>query len=41
MTSRSPSDTAFDKLLKGFEVVVHERALLEAEVVALRTANNH
>jgi hypothetical protein len=41
ITSRSPSDTAFNKLLKGFEVAVHQRALLEAEVVALRAKNNH
>jgi hypothetical protein len=40
-TSRSPSDTAFQQLLKGFEVAVHERAILQAEVAALRAENNH
>lgn len=34
--SRSPSDSAFAQLLKGFEQVVHKRAILAVENVALR-----
>ena len=37
--SKSPSDNAFNQLLKGFEVAVHERAILTAEVKELRAAN--
>ena len=37
--SKSPSDGAFNQLLKGFEVAVHERAILMAEVKELRAAN--
>jgi len=35
----SPSDPAFTQLLKGFESVVHERAILLAENAVLRTEN--
>lgn len=38
-TSKSPSDSAFQQLLKGFEVVVHERAILQVENAALRVEN--
>jgi hypothetical protein len=31
--------TEFQQLLKGFETAVHERALAQAEVAALRKAN--
>ena len=37
--SKSPSDSAFNQLLKGFEVAVHERAILIAENKELRAAN--
>jgi hypothetical protein len=35
----SPSDPAFNQLLKGFETVVHERAILLVENATLRTEN--
>ena len=38
-TTLSPSESAFTQLLKGFETVVHERAILQAENAALRTEN--
>jgi hypothetical protein len=38
-TTLSPSDPAFNQLLKGFETAVHERAILLAENAALRTEN--
>jgi hypothetical protein len=38
-TTHSPSDSAFNQLLKGFETVVHEKALLLVENGALRTEN--
>lgn len=38
-SSKSPSDSAFNQLLKGFESVVHERAILMAENEELRAAN--
>jgi hypothetical protein len=38
-TTLSPSNGAFDQLLKGFESVVHERAILLVENAALRTEN--
>ena len=38
-TTSSPSDQAFTQLLKGFETAVHERAILLAENVVLRTEN--
>jgi hypothetical protein len=37
--SRSPSDSAFQQLLKGFEKVVHERTILQVENTALRVEN--
>jgi hypothetical protein len=39
-TTLSPSDPAFNQLLKGFESVVHERAILLVENEALRAENN-
>ena len=38
-TSRSPTDRAFRQLLKGYEKVAHERAILEVENAALRAEN--
>ena len=38
-TTLSPSDPAFNQLLKGFESVVHERAILLVENEVLRTEN--
>ena len=35
----SPSDQPFNQLLKGFETVVHERAILLVENATLRTEN--
>jgi hypothetical protein len=40
-SSASSADQPFRQLLKGFENVVHEKALLLAEVAALRAENNH
>ena len=37
--SKSPSDTAFNQLLKGFEVAVYKRTVLIAEVKELRAIN--
>ena len=39
-TTVSPSEPPFQQLLKGFEVVVAERAILQAKVTLLR-AENH
>ena len=39
--SASSADKPFQQLLKGFENVVHEKALLIAEVAALRAENQH
>ena len=38
-TTLSPSDSAFNQLLKGFETIVHEKAILLVENAALRTEN--
>jgi hypothetical protein len=38
-TTLSPSDSAFTQLLKGFETVVHERAILQAKNAVLQTEN--
>jgi hypothetical protein len=38
--SHSPSEGAYRQLLKGFEVAIHERAILAKEVEALRAENN-
>ena len=40
-SSASSADKPFQQLLKGFESVVHEKALLEVEVAALRAENQH
>jgi hypothetical protein len=40
-SSASSADKPFQQLLKGFENVVHEKALLMAEVTALRAENQH
>jgi hypothetical protein len=37
--SRSPTEGAFQQLLKGYEKVVHERAILQVENAALRVEN--
>ena len=39
-TSCSPTDRAFGQLLKGFEKVVYEKAILEVEVTLVSTAAN-
>jgi hypothetical protein len=39
--SASSAEKPFQQLLKGFENVVHEKALLMAEVAALRAENQH
>ena len=38
-TSSSPSDLAFNQVLKGFETAVHDRAILLAENATLRAEN--
>ena len=38
-TTHSPSDSAFNQLLKGFETAVYDRAILLAENATLRTEN--
>ena len=38
-TTLSPLDPAFNQLLKGFETIVHEKAILLVENAALRTEN--
>jgi hypothetical protein len=40
-SSASLAEKPFQQLLKGFETVVHEKALLMAEVAALRAENQH
>jgi hypothetical protein len=40
-SSASSAEKPFQQLLKGFENVVHEKALLIAEVAALRAENQH
>ena len=40
-SSASSAEKPFQQLLKGFETVVHEKALLMAEVAALRAENQH
>ena len=40
-SSASSAEGPFQQLLKGFETVVHEKALLMAEVAALRAENQH
>jgi hypothetical protein len=40
-SSASSADGPFQQLLKGFKNVVHEKALLMAEVAALRAENQH
>jgi hypothetical protein len=40
-SSASSADKPFQQLLKGFETAVHEKALLIAEVAALRAENQH
>jgi hypothetical protein len=40
-SSASSGDKPFQQLLKGFENVVHEKALLMVEVAALRAENQH
>jgi hypothetical protein len=40
-SSASSGDKPFQQLLKGFENVVHEKALLMIEVAALRAENQH
>ena len=40
-SSASSAEKPFQQLLKGFENVVHEKALLLAEVTALRVENRH
>lgn len=40
-SSASSGDQPFLQLLKGFETVVHDKALLMAEVAALRAENQH
>jgi hypothetical protein len=40
-SSASLAEKPFQQLLKGFENVVHEKALLTAEVAALRAENQH
>jgi hypothetical protein len=40
-SSASSAEKPFQQLLKGFENVVHEKALLTAEVAALRAENQH
>jgi hypothetical protein len=40
-SSASSGEKPFQQLLKGFENVVHEKALLMAEVAALRAENQH
>lgn len=40
-SSASSGDKPFLQLLKGFETVVHDKALLIAEVAALRAENQH
>ncbi len=40
-SSASPSDRHFAKLLKGFETVVYDRAILIAENKALKAENQH
>lgn len=37
----SSAEKPFQQLLKGFETAVHEKALLMAEVAALRAENHH
>jgi hypothetical protein len=40
-SSASSGEKPFQQLLKGFEAVVHEKALLTVEVAALRAENHH
>jgi hypothetical protein len=40
-SSASSADKPFQQLLRGFESVVHEKALLMAEVAALQAENQH
>jgi hypothetical protein len=40
-SSASSAEKPFQQLLKGFETVVHEKALLIAEVATLRAENQH
>jgi hypothetical protein len=40
-SSASSGEKPFQQLLRGFETVVHEKALLIAEVAALRAENQH
>jgi hypothetical protein len=40
-SSASSAEKPFQQLLKGFETVVHEKALLMAEVATLRAENQH
>ena len=37
----SPSERPFEQLLKGFEVAVAERSILQAEIALLRAENHH
>jgi hypothetical protein len=40
-SSASSAEKPFQQLLKGFETVVHEKALLIAKVATLRAENQH
>jgi hypothetical protein len=40
-SSASSGEKPFQQLLKGFEAVVYEKALLTVEVAALRAENHH